>query len=88
MVQTVNYEQVSCNICGKPFMRNSKSYTIVCPECRGNRHKALNRIFTKDTVFLVCKWYDEGMEIYELAKLLDRSECSIIKALKEGKRIM
>lgn len=75
-----------CNVCGKTFKCNCDT-VMVCPDCRGNPHKALNRIFTKDTVFFVCKWYDEGMSIEKIADILHRSESNIIKALKEGGKL-
>lgn len=76
-----------CNVCGKKFMHKSDTLPV-CPDCYGNKHKSLNRIFTKDTVFLVCKWYDEGMSIEKIAEILSRSESNIIKALKEGGKVM
>lgn len=42
------------------------------------------RPYTKDTVFLVCKWYGEGMTVKALASLLQRSEENVRKALEIG----
>lgn len=77
-------EIVSCNICGKSFNRNNGQAITTCPECYGDTQKALNRIFTKDTVMLVCKWYNEGDSIKSIAKVLNRSEASVRLALEEG----
>lgn len=44
----------------------------------------MNRIFTKDTVFLVCKWYGEGMSVKRIADVLKRSEENVHLALKKG----
>ena len=41
-----------------------------------------DREFTEDTVFLVKKWYKEGMSIKDIADVLSRSRESVIKALK------
>lgn len=73
---------ISCNVCGKPFERSFEQ--IVCPECEKDREKSLNRIFTKDTVFLVCKWYGEGMSIKRIANVLKRNEENVRLALKKG----
>lgn len=75
-------ETISCNVCGKPFERSFGQ--IVCPECEKDREKSLNRIFTKDTVFLVCKWYNEGDSVRKIASVLKRSEENVRLALKKG----
>lgn len=41
-----------------------------------------HREFTKDTVFLVKKWYQEGMSVKDIAECLSRSRESVIQALK------
>lgn len=53
-----------CNVCGKLFEHCSRTGSINCPDCKENKEKCLNRRFTEDTVYLVCKWYDEYMAKY------------------------
>lgn len=77
-------ESVTCNVCGKRFERNHGYGSIICPDCYGDKQKSLNRIFTKDTVFLVCKWYNEGDSIKRIARALNRSEENIRLALRKG----
>lgn len=48
---------------------------------------AYERPYTRDTVFLVCKWYSEGMTVKKLSSLLQRSENNIRKALKIGGKL-
>jgi hypothetical protein len=80
--------KVFCNVCGKSMPRHNLSSTIVCSDCAGDKQKAANRIFTKDTVFLVCKWYEEGDSIKKICQLLNRSEMNVTKALKIGGKVM
>lgn len=75
---------IKCCICGREFETSYSGGTIRCPECSKNRASALERPYTRDTVFLVCKWFSEGMTIPEIASLLDRSEDNIRKALECG----
>lgn len=74
-----------CNVCGKAFeYDNSASCIMVCSECKGDKEKALNRVFNNDTPFLVYKWYTEGDSIEKIARILGRSEANIIKAIEIG----
>lgn len=75
---------ITCSVCGQKFKTSYAGGTINCPDCSGNRKKALERPYTRDTVFLVCKWYGEGMTVKSLAGLLNRSEDNIRKALELG----
>lgn len=81
-------KRIVCTICGRSFTVPNSSGAVKCPECRNkcksNKDTRLNRPFTRDTVFLVCKWYSEGNTVSELADLLRRSEGNIEKALQEG----
>lgn len=81
-------KRIVCTICGRIFTVPNSSGAVRCTECRKkyrhNKDITLNRPFTKDTVFLVCKWYGEGNTVSELADLLNRSESNIEKALREG----
>lgn len=79
-------KKVTCYVCGKAAAaKNTKNGVYyMCLECRGSKSKQLNRIFTKDTVFLVCKWYDEGMTIKKIADVLKRSPQNIRLALERG----
>ena len=61
---------IKCSICGREFETSYSGGVIRC--------------YTRDTVFLVCKWFGEGTTIPEIAKLLDRSEDNIRKALERG----
>lgn len=81
------YKRVKCNTCGALFMSRLSSGAINCPACSKNKGSARERPYTVDTVFLVCKWYDEGMTIKRLASLLYRSEDNIRNALKKGGRL-
>ncbi len=79
-----------CKTCGKAFAPINANHLYCCEDCRPSKHVSqrmehnLNRPFTQDTVFLVCKWYREGMSVKQLAKLLYRSQESIQKALAIG----
>lgn len=73
-----------CNTCGRAFESAYSGGAINCPECTRDKKKQFERIYTKDTVFLVCKWYGEGMTVKKLAGLLNRSEDNIRKALERG----
>ncbi|MCM1579162.1 MAG: hypothetical protein NC078_10230, partial [Ruminococcus sp.] len=94
-----------CAGCGERFRQSPTSRKRYCRECRSLRCKRVyntthtggagrhgaDRPFTRDTVFLVCKWYFEKAEdvggerrITELARLLNRSRESIEKALEAG----
>lgn len=73
-----------CNTCGRVFKLPYSGGAINCPECTRDKKKQFERIYTKDTVFLVCKWYGEGMTVKKLAGLLNRSENNIRKALERG----
>lgn len=75
---------IKCCICGREFETSYSGGVTRCPECSKNKAAALERPYTRDTVFLVCKWFSEGMTIPKIAKLLDRSEDNIRKALKRG----
>ena len=81
------YKRTKCNTCGAMFMSPLSSGAINCPACSKNKGSARERPYTRDTVFLVCKWYDEGMTIKRLASLLYRSEDNIRNALKRGGRL-
>lgn len=41
----------------------------------------LNRPYTRDTVYLVHKWAQEGMTVPQIARLLSRSEENVAAAL-------
>lgn len=75
---------IKCYICGREFETSCHGGVIRCHECSKNKAAALERPYTRDTVFLVCKWFGEGMTIPKIAKLLDRSEDNIHKALERG----
>jgi len=79
-----DYKEEKCNVCGKTFTKPASSGAINCPTCQRDKRKGLERPYTRDTVFLVCKWYDEGMTVKRLAACLQRSEDNIRKALKLG----
>lgn len=46
----------------------------------------LNRPYTRDTVYLVHKWTQEGMTVSQIARLLSRSEESVAAALNRPLR--
>lgn len=77
---------LTCYVCGNNFdvAHRKSSDAYMCHNCRNDKAKQLNRIFTKDTVFLVCKWYNEGMTIAKIADVLKRSPHNIRLALKQG----
>lgn len=79
-------KKITCYVCGKSSIveGTNKYFNYMCPECRGDKSKQLNRIFTKDTVFLVCKWYNEGMTIPKIAEVLKRSPHNVRLALEQG----
>lgn len=80
----------ACNICGEYFIRSSNTGQILCPACRPNgKDLGLDRKYTRDTRFIVNKWYSEyrrkGISsektITKIAKILNRSENSVKNAL-------
>lgn len=75
---------IKCCICGREFETSYSGGVIRCSECSKNKASALERPYTRDTVFLVCKYFSEGMTVKRIAKLLDRSEDNIRKALECG----
>lgn len=75
---------IKCSICGRKFETSYSGGVIRCPECSQNKAAALERPYTRDTVFLVCKWFGEGYTVEKIAKLLERSEDNIRKALELG----
>lgn len=75
---------LNCNVCGKEFERNEPNGTIICPECRGNTEKAKNRVYTKDTVALICMWYKNGDSINKIGRILGRSIENVEQALRIG----
>ncbi len=77
----------TCIICGKEFEKPLRSGSFSCPNCSGDKSKGFERPFTRDTVFLVCKWYDEGMAVKTIASILQRSENNVREALIKGGRI-
>lgn len=82
-------EKVTCYVCGESSifegtMSTNKRLNYMCPDCKDSKSKQLNRIFTKDTVFLVCKWYNEGMTIPKIAEVLKRSPHNVRLALEQG----
>lgn len=84
MSKTGKRKIVTCCICGRKFETSYSGGVIRCPECSKNKATALERPYTRDTVFLVCKWFGEGDTVEKIAKLLDRSEDNIRKALERG----
>lgn len=87
-IRKIPMKRIVCTICGRSFTVPNSSGAVRCKECKGKCRNSkdirLNRPFTRDTVFLVCKWYGEGNTVSELANLLHRSESNIEKALHEG----
>lgn len=75
---------IKCSICGREFETSYSGGVIRCSKCSKNKAAALERPYTRDTVFLVCKYFSEGMTVKRIAKLLDRSENNIRKALERG----
>lgn len=84
----------ACAICGKVFVPRSGTQKYCGPNCqnialsKGSQKPysidGKNRPFTRDTVYLINKWHREGMSVDNLAKMLNRSRESVLKALKEG----
>lgn len=76
-----------CNICGAKIKGGeSTASKMWCSRCYGERRNALDRIYTRDTVYLVCKWHAEGMSVKDIAILLGRSEENIQQALDIGSK--
>lgn len=76
-----------CNICGielKPLPNKARAYSIMCEKCRNDIPAQLNRPYTKDTAFLIRKWYSEGMSVKKIADVLKRSEENVRLALDEN----
>lgn len=79
-----DYKEEKCNVCGKTFKKRASSGAINCPACQRDKRKGRERPYMWDTVFLICKWYDEGMTVKRIAACMDRSEANVRKALKLG----
>lgn len=76
-----------CNICGTPLEGGkSDSENMWCRNCRQQKAKAHDRVYTCDTVYLVCKWHAEGMSVKDIALLLGRSEKNVQQALDIGSK--
>ncbi len=75
---------IKCSICGLKFETSYSGGVIRCSECSKNKAAALERPYTRDTVFLVCKWFGEGMTVESIAELLSRSQDNIRKELERG----
>ncbi len=61
---------IKCSICGLKFETSYSGGVIRCSECSKNKAAALERPYTRDTVFLVCKWFGEGTTIPELKQII------------------
>lgn len=86
-------EKAVCPTCGKKFAPRNGNHKYCSRSCQPSTAKTKakeprpdgkNRPFTEDTVYLINKWHREGMSVDNLAKMLDRSRESVLKALKEG----
>lgn len=76
-----------CNVCGAMLSGGkSDGENMWCSKCRGDKEKEENRNYTPDTVYLVCKWYAEGMDIKDIALMLKRSEENVRRALDIGSK--
>lgn len=76
-----------CNICGAAFSGGGSSgANMWCPRCYNTHTDAQNRVYTRDTVYLICKWHAEGMTVKEIALLLSRSEDNVQQALLIGSK--
>lgn len=83
-----------CEICGKAFVQRSITQKYCGKNCRDNALArgskkpypidGKNRPFTRDTVWLCCLYYQRGESIGQIAYDLNRSEQSVLKALREG----
>lgn len=83
----VKQETLYCNICGAKIKGGeSTASKMWCSRCYGERRNALDRIYTRDTVYLVCKRHAEGMSVKDIALLLKRSEENVQRALDEGSK--
>lgn len=84
----------ACEICGKVFVPRSSTQKYCGPNCqnialsKGSQKpypiNGKNRPFTEDTVWLCCLYYQRGESIGQIADDLNRSEQSVLKALREG----
>lgn len=63
MTQKRKTKIIKSSVCGREFETSYSGGAIRCSECSKNKAAALERPYTRDTVFLVCKWFGEGMTV-------------------------
>ena len=88
-------QEKTCLWCGKTFLANGSYHKYCSPDCQieATNYKsresivrgktALTRPYTKDTRWLIRKWYGEGLSIREIGYILSRSEENVRMALEE-----
>lgn len=82
-----------CLTCGKAFAPYNRKHKYCSKSCYPSTQKQLaapkptrgpNRPYTPDTVWLICKWFGEGLSIEKIMQILDRSRQSVVNALAMG----
>lgn len=86
-------EMARCLTCGKAFAPYNRNHKYCSSKCRPSKQKPVkpvkpkggkNRPYTPDTVWLICKWFGEGLSIGQIMQILGRSRQSVVNALKIG----
>lgn len=82
-----------CLTCGKAFAPYNGNHKYCSSKCRPSKQKPVkpvkpkggkNRPYTPDTVWLICKWFGEGLSIGQIMQILGRSRQSVVNALTIG----
>lgn len=90
-------KEIHCAYCGKMFLPTNGNNKYCNKKCRDKAwarrapkiiKQGPNREFTGQTVYLVYKWYNEGMSVDEIADLLYRSRENILMALQKANEIL
>lgn len=84
-----------CLTCGKEFAPYNGNHKYCSKPCYPSRQKHLtapnpkggkNRPYTPDTVWLICKWFGEGLSVKAIMEILGRSRQSVVNALEIGEK--
>lgn len=88
----MNHKTNCCIVCGIDLGNHAKkNMSIMCEKCKKDPEAQKNRPYTKDTAFLIRKYYKEYIEkglshdkaIKHICAVLARSEENVMIALEE-----
>lgn len=87
----MEHKSNNCIVCGIDLGNHAKkNMSIMCEKCKKDPEAQKNRPYTKDTAFLIRKYYKEYREkgvshkktIKKIAGILARSEENVLKAIE------